>query len=235
MPMQFTRDQSFKVVLNLRTPVSGGNETVGSGLFIVNDSQVPYILTASHVANSCNSSTTVVIADAAGNSTSLNLSQFNSAITWNHHSVADVSVLEVIPSSATSSYLNKRFFPTNQLNVSTAPPSRDDYLTAVGFPHGLGAIGHFSPFTFRSHASSSLITLPRFDTNAPCDFFALEDPSIGGYSGGPVFDLGYILVGAMQSVTGPTICHGIIHGTISDGTGGAIAAVTPCSYVNDLI
>jgi len=77
--------------------------------------------------------------------------------------------------------------------------------------------------------------LIRFDTKTPSDFFTLENPSVGGYSGGPVFDLGYIIVGAMTTNTGPTICHGIMHGTISDTTGGKIAAVTPCSYVKDII
>jgi hypothetical protein len=80
-----------------------------------------------------------------------------------------------------------------------------------------------------------LITLLRADTKTACDFYTLENPSVGGYSGGPIFDLGYIIVGAMTTNTGPTVCHGIMHGTISDTTGGKIAAVTPCSYVKDIV
>ncbi len=63
----------------------------------------------------------------------------------------------------------------------------------------------------------------------------LENPSVCRYSGGPVFDLGYIVVGAMTTTTGPTMCVGIMHGTIADDTGGKIAAVTPCFYVADLL
>lgn len=235
MSMQLTRDQTFQVVLNLRTPTSQDQEMVGTGIFIVKDETKPYILTATHVACRCNSSTIVVISDASSNSRSLNLSLFNPQLKWIHHPIADISVLPVSPDPSISSHLNGRFFPFDQLNITVSPPSRDAYLTAVGFPHGLGATGKFSPFTFRSHASSSLITLPRSDTNTPSDFFILENPSVGGYSGGPVFDLGYIIVGAMTTNTGPTICHGIMHGTISDNTGGKIAAVTPCSYVKDII
>ncbi len=235
MSMRLTRDQTFQVVLNLRTPTSQDQEMVGTGIFIVKDETKPYILTATHVARGCNSSTIVVISDASSNSWSLNLSLFNPQLKWIHHPIADISVLPVKPDPSISSHLNGRFFPFDQLNTTVLPPSRDAYLTAVGFPQGLGATGKFSPFTFRSHASSSLITLERFDTKTPSDFFTLENPSLGGYSGGPVFDLGYIIVGAMTTNTGPTICHGIIHGTISDNTGGKIAAITPCSYVKDII
>lgn len=235
MSMRLTRDQTFQVVLNLRTPISQDQEMLGTGIFIVKDETKPYILTATHVARDCNSSTIVVISDASSNSRSLNLSLFNPQLKWIHHLIADISVLPVKPDASISSHLNGRFFPFDQLNTTVSPPSRDAYLTAVGFPQGLGATGKFSPFTFRSHASSSLITLLRSDTNTPSDFFTLENPSVGGYSGGPVFDLGYIIVGAMTTNTGPTICHGIIHGTISDNTGGKIAAITPCSYVKDII
>ena len=235
MSMQLTRDQTFQVVTNLRTPASNNSEKVGTGIFIVKNGNEPYLLTASHVANSCNTSTTLVISDASGNSQSFQLTQFNSSLNWRHHPIADVSVLPLNPDQSIIPMLSGRFFPAEQLNQTNNTPSRDAYLTAVGFPHGLGTVGRFSPFTFRSHASSSLITLNRSDTQTPSDFFTLENPSVGGYSGGPVFDLGYIIVGAMTTITGPTTCHGIMHGTISDDTGGKIAAVTPCSYVASLI
>ncbi len=233
--MRLTRDQTFQIVLNLRRQISPGQEIVGTGIFILKDGSKPYILTASHVAHECNPSTQVVMSDSDSNSQSLALSLFNAECNWIHHPIADISLLPVNADPSISGQLEGRFFPYDQLNTSETPPSRDAYLTSVGFPHGLGAAGRFSPFTFRSHASSSLITLPRFDTSLPCDFFTLENPSVGGYSGGPIFDLGYIVVGSMTTYTGPTICHGIMHGTISDSTGGKIAAVTPCSYVRDIV
>jgi len=233
--MRLTRDQTFQVVFNLRTPVGGGQAEVGTGMFVIKNGSEPFMLTASHVAHGCNTSTQVIISDSSGTCQSFGLSQFNSQLSWKHHLVADISVLPVTPDPTIAPHLQGRFFPVDQLNITAGPPSRDTYLTAVGFPNGLGASGKFSPFTFRSHASSSLISLLRFDTGTPCDFFALEDPSVGGYSGGPIFDLGYVIVGAMTTNTGPTVCHGIMHGTISDSTGGKIAAVTPCSYVTGII
>jgi len=235
--MRLTRDQTFNVVFNLRTPSTAqpGSEDVGTGMFISKSDNELFMLTASHVAKASTSSTNVVLIDATGNSTSVNITLFNSALSWIHHPIADISALPVTVNSSNVQFLKERFFPYSQLNTSGPTPSRDAYLTSVGFPNGLGASGKFSPLTFRSHASSSVISLNRADTNTPSDFFILEDPSIGGYSGGPIFDLGYIIVGAMTTNTGDTICHGIMHGTISDNTGGKLAAVTPCTYVKDII
>lgn len=113
--------------------------------------------------------------------------------------------------------------------------SRDCELTSIGFPHGLGTSGMFSPLTYRSYASSGFITLNRFDIGTPCIFFLLENPSVGGYSGCPVFDLSYMVVGGMTVTKDKTRCYGIMHGTISDETGGKLAAVTPAYYLKDLI
>ena len=215
--------------------MSNGQVLVGTGIFVIKDDDSAYVLTAAHVAKECDATSEIVISDASGNCQTFRLNQFCRQLNWTHHPVADLAVLPLDPDPVIVPALSGRFFPADQLNSSTTTPSRDAYLTSVGFPHGLGASGKFSPFTFRSHASSGAISLLRFDTNTPADFFTMENPSVGGYSGGPVFDLGYIIVGGMTTITGPTICHGIMHGTISDNTGGKIAAVTPCFYVNDII
>lgn len=94
---------------------------------------------------------------------------------------------------------------------------------------------HFSPFTFRSFPSSNILTLNRADTNTPCEFYCLENPSMGGYSGGPVFDLGYLKTPLMQQNYGSTLIKGFVHGTMSDNTGGKIALITPAKYLLDLL
>jgi hypothetical protein len=68
-----------------------------------------------------------------------------------------------------------------------------------------------------------------------CSFFCLENPSVGGYSGGPVFDLGYSTNGVLEIKKDKTLCHGIMHGTMGDNTGGKIAMVTPAFYLKDII
>lgn len=93
----------------------------------------------------------------------------------------------------------------------------------------------FSPLTYRSHAASAFITLNRFDKPVPSVFFLLENPSVGGYSGCPVFDLGYVVAGSMTNTKDKTRCYGIMHGTVVDDTGGKLAAVTPAFYLSDLL
>ncbi|MDP1610152.1 MAG: trypsin-like peptidase domain-containing protein [Sulfuritalea sp.] len=232
--MILTRDDTFRVVFNLRTPV-GPNIAVGTGIFVVKGDDQIYMVTANHVAKSCNRTTQVVISDSNGNATLLKLTDFNPALSWRHHAIADVSVLPINMSPTIQPHLSKRFFPFDHFHVERTPVSRDYELTSVGFPHGLGADGMFSPLTYRSHASSAFITLPRFDTHRPSVFFLLENPSVGGYSGCPVFDLGYMIVGAMTTAKDKTRCYGIMHGTVSDETGGKLAAVTPAFYLPELM
>ncbi len=77
--------------------------------------------------------------------------------------------------------------------------------------------------------------MPRADTNTLSDFFCLENPACGGYSGGPVMDLSYFQRECVIMTGEGTKCHGIVHGTMSDQTGGKIALVTPCFYLKDLL
>ena len=99
---------------------------------------------------------------------------------------------------------------------------------------GLGVHEHFSPLTFESKASSGLLSYPRADTGTIQTFFALENPSVGGYSGCPVVDLSIFKAGAMTTFGSGTCFYGVMHGTISDKTGGKIAMVTPSYYIHEL-
>jgi hypothetical protein len=86
-----------------------------------------------------------------------------------------------------------------------------------------------------SYQSGSVFKANQQDTNTPCEFFLLENPSVGGYSGGPIFDLGIMIVGSMTVTKERTYCLGLMHGTISDKTGGKLAAVTPAYYLQGFI
>lgn len=231
--MIIRRDETFRVVFNLRTP-KGGAEVIGTGIFVAKD-QAAFLVTATHVARGCNANTKLLISDATGNSTELLLSAFNKGLAWKHHTVGDISVMPIIIDGVVGPHLDRRCFPYDHFHFAKTCVSRDDQLTAVGFPNGLGSKGKFNPLTYRSYASSAFISLNRADTNTESDFFLLENPSIGGYSGCPVFDLGYMIVGAMTTTKEKTVCYGIMHGTLSDNTGGKLAAVTPAFYLADLL
>lgn len=233
--MILTRDDTFRVVFNLRTPVNATQFNVGTGVFVARNGNEPFLVTATHVARTCTNATQLVLSDQAGNATGLRLADFNGELAWQHHPVADISVLRVIPNTTLAPHLEGRFLDYDHFHLDRTPVSRDFELTSVGFPNGFGAQGMFSPLTYRSYASSTFLTMNRADTNTLCDFFMLENPSIGGYSGCPVFDLGYMVVGSMTTTKEKTVCYGIMHGTVSDTTGGKLAAVTPSHYLRDLL
>ena len=237
--MIIRRDDAFMAVCELRTPVSPSKFSIGTGMFVsssAGDNKIfGWIVTANHVAIDTNDTTEIIIATRDGKATSLPLKMFGNLSNWRHHPVADISVFQIHFSTTNEQFMSNRFFPFDHFNLEKQVVSRDFELTSIGFPHGLGVNGSFSPFTFRSYASSGFVTLNRADTHTPSDFFCLENPSVGGYSGCPVFDLGYSTNGVMEITKGKTVCHGIMHGTMSDNTGGKIAMVTPSFYLKDLI
>jgi hypothetical protein len=232
--MIISRDTAYRVVCSIRTPRPDGKEEVGTGLF-VNRGDDLFIITASHVAQPSNNNTYLIVSDNQGAPTQALLSQFSRNAEWRHHPVADIATFQIAQTAQNEALLQHRFFPYDHIDINRATPSRDIELTVLGFPLGLGASGHFSPLSFRTFAASSLIALNRADTNTLCDFFVLENPSIGGYSGGAVFDLGYMITGLMTQKKEKTLCHGFMHGTLSDGTGGKLAVVTPASYLDEWI
>ncbi len=236
--MILKRDEAFRAVCELRTPNSDGGISIGTGMFVSSSAEYNrvncWIVTASHVARYTNESTQIVIASKEDKAQILPLTMFGDKVNWRHHSVADISVFE-IDVSPIIGFMENRCFPYDHINLLRQTVSRDYELTSIGFPHGLGIDGSFSPFTFRSYASSGLVTLSRADTHTLSDFFCLENPSVGGYSGCPVFDLGYSTNGVMTITKEKTWCYGFMHGTMSDATGGKIAMVTPSFYLRDLL
>ncbi len=194
-----------------------------------------FIVTASHVARKMESTSILVLGGADDRPVTLQLESFAKiGSSWKHHDQADIAIREVSV-SGNEQLFEGRFLPIDLFDKELNAASRDDDLTAFGFPLGLGVGEFFSPLTFVSRASSGLVTLPRFDTKQPCNFFILENPSIGGYSGCPVFTIGFKKIGALAIKSGGVKCYGFMHGTISDDTGGKLAAVTPSHYLFDLL
>jgi S1-C subfamily serine protease len=218
------------VICNIRIPSAAGEE-VGTAIFIGKNNE-PYLITASHVVKNLNHQSYVILSDANGVPTRVMLNVLLGGGTFVDHAQADLAKAKIVITATNVQYLSGRCFPFEQIDISDNSISKDLELTTIGFPLGLGSNGaKFSPLSYRSHVAAPVITLPRFDNQIPCDFVILELPSIGGYSGGPMFDLGYIISGMMTQTKENTILHGLVHGTISDPTGGKLAAITPCKYL----
>jgi hypothetical protein len=47
--------------------------------------------------------------------------------------------------------------------------------------------------------------------------------------------MGYEKMGGATATKEKTVLHGIVHGTMSDDTGGTIALITPMFYLKDLL
>lgn len=232
--MQITRDGLYKVVCMIYTP---STQTVGTGCFVEKD-KVPYLVTAEHVSMSTLSDSVIIFGESDSTNHIVMLSIIIKG-NWMVHPRADLSVIQLDIQKLDSRF-NERFFPFSQVQHNLDVISRDRELTTVGFPVGLGTSlkgsSKFSPLTFRSYASSSYMSLPRADKTAiVSDFFCLENPAMGGYSGGPIFDLGYLSTPVMRQSYGETTLLGFVHGTYSDQTGGKIALVTPSYYLKDII
>lgn len=230
-----TADQLAITVVNLRKEISPGKEITGTGSFIEKGNEL-YIITASHVSKAMDDSSYVIIQGKNNLPIKIELKKLANPIKWIDHPVADLSILKLNPEKLImETYLQERFIPFSMIDISKNAIPRNIQLTIIGFPLGLGSNGFFSPLTYRTFPSSSLITLNRFDNQTPQNFIILENPSIGGYSGGPVYDLSIIESGIMKLTGNGTKLHGFIHGTISDETGGKLSAITPAYYLTDLL
>ena len=116
--MLLTRNDAFRVVFNLRTPISQNAEEFGTGLFVNKTDKELFLVTASHVAKTCNINTQVVISDQNGNSKSFRLLDFNPRLAWVHHPIADICALRIVPNDLIAPELSSRFFPYSQLNMT---------------------------------------------------------------------------------------------------------------------
>jgi len=211
----------------------------GTALLVAKGNDL-YIVTAAHVARSDDFSAKVILRGKNDRPQTIMLMDLISNPTphWIFHARADLAVLHLSPKRRVwmSGVLNQKFIPISMISSdSTNAVSRDLQLTVIGFPFSLGVQGRFSPLTYRTFASSGFITMPRADTHTLSEFILLENPSVGGYSGGPVFDVSMTVINSMTSTGSGTTCYGFMHGTLSDETGGKLAAVTPSYFLFDLI
>lgn len=175
MGVLITRDGAFRVVCELVTPVNENEAVVGTGTFMTTDGKDAWIITAAHVARAINVNTIIAASNAEGQCEKLPLSLFGvSPATTCIHNGADIAAIPLVATPESAVFLLNRCFPLDQFQLVRQPISRDDELTIVGFPKGLSTDGMFCPLTFRSFASSSYLTLPRADTNTPCDFLPGE-------------------------------------------------------------
>lgn len=211
--------------------------SIGSGTIIATDYNKYYLLTATHVRKSAKGALQIALKVENDKANSIPLSELTFLLNskWLDHSEADISLIEITPRN--QSQINRfstSSFPISQIPDEAKSISKEVDIMSFGYPIIESLNRHFSPLIFRSKFSSGYITLKRSDTKTLCTFQLLENPSVQGYSGGPIFvDIwGGSAFLAMES---GTRLVGIMHGTYFDNTGGKLAMVTPSYYIRQLI
>ena len=232
------RDNAYKSVVKFSTTfIENGQlkQSLGTGFFLAKDNQHLFLVTANHVTKPFSNDTIVQMAGANKQIIKVKLNQLKTNRDIIHHPNADVSVIEINIPFYNSLNSDAVIFSTSIINKNKISSlSRDEELTSIGFPNGLGTNNLFEPLTFRSYPASNIISNIGLSDGYHSDIFVMENASCGGYSGCPVVDLGYKVDGFVTQ-TSDTYIYGIMHGTISDDTGGKMAVVTPAYYVFDII
>jgi trypsin-like peptidase len=202
----------------------------------------PYLVTASHVARHLTRNSTVTFRAPGDVPVSLLLKDLISGddeLAWQVHGEADVAVLKLKLNDNTIQMMRGRFLKFDLIAVDENAPQRERPVMVMGFPLGLGTTGRFSPVTSEAKPASGLLRVPRGDTKKEATFFILDKPSIGGFSGAPVFQLPgpFASGGALvfQELPARTIVVGLVHGTMSDNTGGKLALIIPSKFIRDTI
>lgn len=207
----------------------------GSGL-IVADSNMCYLVTAKHVATNMSPGCEVIMGSIDRAPLRFKLSDITGqpGVGWYFDPHADIAVhpLPTVTSVGMKA-LTRRAVPLGFLASGTNAPSRDITVTALGFPLGLGATGQFLPLCRGSKVSSGMLH------DGQGYFYLLQDPSVSGYSGGPLVEsddarLQATPRGIMPVVDRPQ-CLGFVCSTYGDETGGKMCRIVPAFYAVDII
>ncbi|WP_396632876.1 hypothetical protein [Maribacter sp. R86514] len=212
----------------------------GSGFFVSKDLD-SYLVTANHVANQISLEGEIYFQNVDNEKRSLKLKELvNKNSTWISHPTADVSVLRLNINEKDSMYLDElgiSSFSYSSIKNELTSPNRLQDLTIFGFPLSLGAMGNqVSPITKKLKAASDILYLNRFDNKVANAFYLLDDPSISGFSGGPVVIIkeSYENPYSNKRVRMSPDIVGLVHGTINDKTGG-FAAIVPAKFIAETI
>lgn len=201
---------------------------VGTG-FLVATRATAFLVTAGHVAREMDREARLSFGSPKGRRASLPLSDLLAPgarkAVWTYQRYADVAVL-CIPRPPIQ--LLGHFLPADLLDAGRAAPAGSLELTVIGFALGLISEKDFTPLAKRSHAASPILRFGGEGIGDPIDLFLLDQPSMGGYSGAPVFAAAQVqLADAGQVTVVPPRCVGLLSRTIADESSGQFAAVVP--------
>lgn len=224
---EINRNNAYRTVA-LLSYRDGSSVKIATGVFLLRKDGTPYLATAAHFAKAAPSSTLIELPNGVGQKPSL----FRlSDLTLGHRfdsAAADLSVYPLTGIKPTEQkYFTSRFIVQDAiLGDTNLPVDREKQLTVFGYPSGLGhdSKGALVPLSFRTYASSDYFYLKDPDYKDNLLVYALENASIGGYSGAPVF--------AMDGPRNGIV--GFVKGNLNSEQG-SISLVTPAAFAKFLL
>ena len=220
------------------------NPMVGSGFFLKREVD-RYLITADHVARHLNGKSKICYrGPLSGQKLEFKLSDLTRDrsdtlnLNWIRHPKADIALLYLGVWSDEFEDKEIRSISYESLVDTLQAPNRLCDVTIFGFPKGLGNNkGSISPITKRLRPASDIVYLERFDNGIKSPFILLDNPSVGGFSGGPAIVINEpFRESDNQTQENPKKeldMIGLIHGTIA-GPGG-FSAVVPAKQIIDLL
>lgn len=192
------------------------------------------MITAEHVARFIKSTSQLKYLGTDGKKKEITIQNLTQStkdlkkLDWIRHPTADIAIMHlgifdnVIDDIVTINY--------EYLEDSIKAPNRFNDITILGYPLGLGITPlSISPITRNTRSASDIVYFSRFDNGIINPFIITDDPSIGGFSGGPVLEVHKSKVSeniqGVKSRIAPTVI-GLVHGNLTQEPGG-FAAIVP--------
>jgi hypothetical protein len=214
----------------------------GTGFFVSRDDEY-FIVTAQHVAQALPAETLATFRGANGEAVTLQLFGMRAdPAAWVWHPEADVAAMRVTlpvadatPGATPSPAASIRAIAFDQLVKRAEAPAIDTVLTVIGFPLSIATSGAFSPIVRSAHPSSDVFRHDRFDKQIETSLFVVDDPAIAAFAGAPVLQLPYVRSAGVGVWQTKFACFGLVHGALTDRTGGKLAAIVPAIYIADTV
>ncbi len=223
---EINRNNAYRTVALLSTR-NGEGLSLATGVFLLRKDGSPFLFTAGHFAKGVNASTIIELPNGVGQKPTLY--RLND-LTLGQRIDSPVADLSCFPLIGIKEADRKRFtgrFLTYDaiLGDTNRPIDREAQLTIFGYPSGLGhdSKGSLIPLSYRTYASSDYFFLNDPTYKDALLVYALENASLGGYSGAPVFDMDSPNKGIVGFVKGNLDVHG-----------GSITLVTPAAFAKFL-
>lgn len=221
-------DKILRSVAYLYEDIAGTRHS-GTGFVVLYDKQ-SFLVTAKHVATIFNDNMHVVVKGDDGKPLNFLFSDLigHTPHTWVFSDSSDIAVHLIFGNRLYSDSANQLLLTPSSINSKLSSVARDFEITIAGFPLQLGIGKYFSPISRVTRVASDLIETS--DSTDPV--FLLTDPSVQGYSGGPVFKTSkveYLKEGI--SVHKSIQLIGLVSATALDDTGGKMGVVVPSYFI----